>query len=131
MTTYRVRATTHRAQVRVIGPTCDLSGPRALSGAHAPSIPICESPTMKQPPSMLFFPHQQAETSPQNQHDLSILQVDSHHLQHQLFRTSKPKRRHKTNTFCPSSKLAPTTFNTDFSALTSRKVATKPTRFVL
>ena len=101
MTTYRVRATTHRAQVRVIGPTCDLSGPRALSGAHAPSIPICESPTMKQPPSMLFFPHQQAETSPQNQHDLSILQVDSHHLQHQLFRTSKPKRRHKSNTFCP------------------------------
>ena len=71
MTTYRVRATTHRAQVRVIGPTCDLSGPRALSGAHAPSIPICESPTMKQPPSMLFFPHQQAEKSPQNQHDLS------------------------------------------------------------
>ena len=73
MTTYRVRATTHRAQVRVIGPTCDLSGPRALSGAHAPSIPLCESPTMKQPPSMLFFPHQQAETSPQNQHDLWVI----------------------------------------------------------
>ena len=34
MTTYRVRATTHRAQVRVIGPTCDLSGPRANQRVH-------------------------------------------------------------------------------------------------
>ena len=36
-----------------------------------------------------------------------------------------------TNTFCPSFKLAPTNFNTDFPALTRRKVATKPTCFVL
>ena len=42
-----------------------------------------------------------AEKSLQNQHVLSILQVGSHHLQHQLFRTNKPKSRHKTNTFCP------------------------------
>ena len=30
------------------------------------------NPTMKQPPSMLIFPHQQAEKSPQNQHVLSF-----------------------------------------------------------
>ena len=98
MTTYRVRATTHRAQVRVIGPTCDLSGPRALSGAHAPSIPICESPTMKQPPSMLFFPHQQAEKSPQNQHVLSILIVGPNQLKNRLSRTNKPKSHLSSNT---------------------------------
>ena len=50
---------------------------------------------------MLIFPHQKAEKSPQNQHVLSILQVGSHQLQYQLFRTNKPKSRYKTNTFCP------------------------------
>ena len=50
---------------------------------------------------MLIFPHQQAEKSPQNQHDLPILHVDSNQLQYRFFRTSKPKSRHKTNTFCP------------------------------
>ena len=107
MTTYRVRATTHRAQVRVIGPTCDLSGPRPLSGAHAPSIPICASPTMKQPTSMWIFPHQQAEKSLQNQHVLSILQVGSHQLQYRFSRTKKPKSHHKTNTFCPITHKSP------------------------
>ena len=77
-------------------------------------------PTMKQPTSMLIFPHQHAEKSLHNQHVLSILQVDSNHLQHRLSRTSKPKSRHKTNTFCPSSKLAATNFNTDFSDYRSR-----------
>ena len=82
-----------------------------------------------QPPPTPTSPHQQAEKSPQNQHVLSILQVDSHHLQHRLSRTRKPKSHHKTNTLCPSSTLVPTTSNTDFSALTRRKVTTKPTRF--
>ena len=36
-----------------------------------------------------------------DQHVLSILQVGSHQLQYRLARTSKPKSRHKTNTFCP------------------------------
>ena len=92
MTTYRVRATTHRAQVRVIGPTCDLSGPRALSGAHAPSIPICESPTMKQPPSMLIFPHQQAEKSPQNQHVLSFNPILPFSPETKLITIKRPPR---------------------------------------
>ena len=56
---------------------------------------------MKQPLSMLIFPHQQAEKSPQNQHVLSILQVGSHHLQYRFFRTITQKSQYKTNTFCP------------------------------
>ena len=46
-------------------------------------------------------------------------------LKHRLSRATKPKSHHKTNTFCPSFRLAPTTFNTDFPALTSRKVGLK------
>ena len=38
-----------------------------------------------------------------------------------IFRTSKPKSRYKTNTFSPSFKLAPTNFNTDFSAPKAEK----------
>ena len=71
------------------------------SGREAWASGGIHTPTMKEPPSMLIFLHQHAEKSLQ------------------------------TNTFFPSFKLAPTNFNTDFSALTSRKVATKPTRFVL
>ena len=37
-----------------------------------------------------------------NQHVLSILQVGSHQLQYRFFRTNKPKSRHKTNMFCPT-----------------------------
>ena len=80
-------------------------------------------PTMKQPTSMLIFPHQHAEKSLHNQHVLSILQVDSNHLQHRLSRTSKPKSRHKTNTFCQSSTLTPTNFNTDFSGYRRKRGA--------
>lgn len=54
-----------------------------------------------QPTKTSTFPHQQAEKSSQNQRVLSFLHVGSHHLQHRLFRTSKPKSHHKTNTFCP------------------------------
>ncbi len=50
---------------------------------------------------MWIFLHQQAEKSLQNQHVLSILQVGSHQLQYRFIRTSKPKSRYKTNTFCP------------------------------
>ena len=42
-------------------------------------------PTMKQPTSIPIFPHQQAEKSLHNQHDLSILQVDSNQLQYRFF----------------------------------------------
>ena len=53
------------------------------------------------PPTTVTFPRRAAAKSPPQQHDVSILQVASHHLQHQLFRTNKPKSHHKTNTLCP------------------------------
>ena len=56
-------------------------------------------PRRHPPPPTPTFPHQQAEKSPQNQHVLSILHVDSNQLQYRFFRTSKPKSRYKTNTF--------------------------------
>ena len=70
---------------------------RAFGGIH--------TPTMKQPTSMWIFPHQQAEKSLQNQHVLSIPQVGSHQLQYRLSRTKKPKSHHKTNTFCPITRI--------------------------
>ena len=99
------------------GSTC-ANGARTTARPHAPT----KIPT---------FPHQKAKKSPFQQHDLSILIVGPNQLKYRLSRTRKPKSRYKTNTFCPSFKLAPTNFNTDFSASTTRKVATKPTRFVL
>ena len=63
------------------------------------------TPTMKQSPSMVIFPHQQAEKSLHNQHVLSILHVGSHRLQHRFFRTKKPKSRHTTTTFCPGTPI--------------------------
>ena len=87
-------------------------------------------PTMKHPSSAPASTHHQAEKSPFQQRDLSILMVGPSQLRYGLSRTRKPKSRYKTNTFCPSFKLAPTNFNTDFSALESRKVAIPATRFV-
>ena len=60
-------------------------------------------PTMKQPTSIPTFPYQHAEKSPHNQHDLPILHVGTHHLQHQLPRTNKPKSHPFSNTICLSS----------------------------
>ena len=83
-----------------------------IPGHHSPARRACggiHTPTMKQPPSMWIFPHQQAETPLQNQHDLSILQVGSHQLQYRFFRTKKPKSHHKTNTFCPITPFCPIT----------------------
>ena len=53
------------------------------------------------PPTTATFPRRTADKSPPQQHDLSILQVGSHQLQHQLSRINKPKSHHKTNTICP------------------------------
>ena len=59
------------------------------------------------PPTTATFPRNTADKSPPQQHDMSTLQVDSHHLQHRLFRTSKLKSLHKTNTFCPLTQSYP------------------------
>ena len=99
------------------------------------------------------FPRDKAEKSRSQQHDLSILIVGSNQLKHRLSRARKPKShsssnmkcpitrasrinmmksRYKTNTFCPITlKLAPTNFNTDFSAPASRIVTLPATRSVL
>ena len=58
-------------------------------------------PRWSQPPPTPIFPHYHAEKSPQNQHDLPILHVGTHHLQHRLSSTNKPTSHHKTNTLCP------------------------------
>ncbi len=112
------------AQASFSGPTCALAGPRARRGAQAASTPAnctpepeypnqatrspthracggIHNPTTKQPPSMLIFDNQQTEKSPRNQR------------------------------VCLSFTLAHATFNTNFSVLTSRKVATKQIHFVL
>ncbi len=113
----------HPNYVRVLG--CEARGSNsyvrssaqhALHGARDAStrMHIC-GPTHR-------IMDQRAQTAPARQHD------HMHQLKHQLSRTSKPKSRYKTNTFYPSFKLAPINFNTDFSASTTRKVATKPTR---
>ena len=80
----------------------------ATAVAHSPAHQghgSIHTPTMKQSPSMVIFPHQQAEKSLHNQHVLSILHVGSHRLQHRFFRTKKPKSRHTTNTFCPGTPI--------------------------
>ena len=59
------------------------------------------------PPTTATFPRNKAKKSPCYQHDLSILQVGSHQLQHQLSRINKPKSHHKTNTFCPVTRKTP------------------------
>ena len=120
------RGIAHQPSIWSMGglPRRDLAGPRARRGAQAASTPAnctpepeypnqatrspthracggIHNPTTKQPPSMLIFDNQQTEKSPRNQR------------------------------VCLSFTLAHATFNTDFSALTSRKVATKQIHFVL
>ena len=56
------------------------------------------TPTMKQPTSMVIFPHQQAEKPLHNQHHLSILIVGLNQLKHRLSRTNTPKSHPSSNT---------------------------------
>ena len=53
------------------------------------------------------------------------------HLQQRLSHATKPKSHPASNTIYLSSKLTPTTYNTDFFAPTSRKVTLSATRSVL
>ena len=68
-------------------------------GSHAQARDAAFTGTRQtRPPTTATFPRNKAKKSPCEQHVLSILQVGSHHLQHQLFPTNKPKSHHKTNT---------------------------------
>ena len=51
-------------------------------------------------------------------------------LKWRFYRATKPKSRLASNTFCPSSTLAPIAFHSDFHAPASRTHATQPTRCV-
>ena len=97
-----------------IGPTCDLSGPRANQRAHVRVIgPRCVVMGSRIGPVGLFLPHDETTTFntdvpalakrkvPTNQHVLSVLIVGVNQLKQLLFRTTKPKSHHKTNTICP------------------------------
>ena len=78
-------------------------------GSHTQARDAVFAGTRHTPPTKTpTFPHQKAQKSPFQQHDLSILIVGPNQLKHRLSRTRKPKSHHKTNTFCPSSTLAPT-----------------------
>ena len=71
------------------------------TNTFCPITPVFTGTRYTRPPTTATFPRDKAEESLYNQHVLSILHVGSHQLQYRFFRTSKPKTRHKTNTFCP------------------------------
>ena len=76
-------------------PECPYQATRSPAHQGHGSI---HTPTMKQSPSMVIFPHQQAEKSLHNQHDLSILIVGLNQLKHRLSRTNTPKSHPSSNT---------------------------------
>ena len=97
-----------------IGPSCagtgyhyQQRGPREHSQARAQNhgVNVQTLPTRRReqmpPPSIPTFPHQKAEKSRFQQHDLSILIVGPNQLTCRLPRTRKPKSRATSNTQCP------------------------------
>ena len=84
--------------------------------------PITPRTRQTRPTKKATFPRNKAEKLPYQQHDLPILTVGPNQLKYRLSRTNTPKSYPSSNTQCPIT-LA-------FPAPASRKVATKPTRFV-
>ena len=111
--------TEQRVNVRNRRPTCETAGSHA--GHVGTQVTVAHSQSMTD--------HGAATHRPAMQH--SQERGKHHHLQQQLSHATKPKSHPASNTICPSSKLAHTSYNTNFPASTSRKVTTKPTRFVL
>ena len=111
--------TEQRVNVRNRRPTCETAGSHA--GRVGTQVTVAHSQSMTD--------HGAATHRPAMQH--SQERGKHHHLQQQLSHATKPKSHPASNTICPSSKLAHTSYNTNFPASTSRKVTTKPTRFVL
>ena len=111
--------TEQRVNVRNRRPTCETAGSHA--GRVGTQAAVAHSQSMTD--------HGAATHRPAMQH--SQERGKHHHLQQQLSHATKPKSHPASNTICPSSKLAHTTYNTNFPAPTSRKVTTKPTRFIL
>ena len=107
------------AHVRNRRPTCETAGSHA--GHVGTQVTVAHSQSMTD--------HGAATHRPAMQHSQEHGKHD--HLQQRLSRATKPKSHPASNTFCPSSKLAHTTYNTNFSPPTSQKVTTKPIRSVL
>ena len=111
--------TEQRVNVRNRRPTCETAGSHA--GRVGTQVTVAHNQSMTD--------HGAATHRPAIQH--SQEQGKHDHLQQQLSHATKPKSHPASNTICPSSKLAHTSYNTNFPASTSQKVTTKPTRFVL
>ncbi len=73
------------------------------------------------PTKITTFPRDEAEKSPFQQHDLSILIVGSNQLKHRLFLTSKPKSHPSSNTQCP---ITPVSYNPNAASSQSRQQKT-------
>ena len=89
---------THTPKVQTTSPK---NGKNGLFWVRWSAIWANPGTRQTRPPTTVTFPHRTAAKSPHQQHNVSILQVASHHLQHRLSRTNKPKSHHKTNTLYP------------------------------
>ena len=90
------------AHVRNRRPTCETAGSHA--GRVGTQVAVAHSQSMTD--------HGAATHRPAMQH--SQERGKHHHLQQQLSHATKPKSHPASNTICPSSKLAHTTYNTNF-----------------
>ena len=107
------------AHVRNRRPTCETAGSHA--GHVGTQVTVAHSQSMTD--------HGAATHRPAMQHSQERGKHD--HLQQRLSHATKPKSHPASNTIYLSSKLTPTTYNTDFFAPTSRKVTLSATRSVL
>ena len=94
--------TEQRVNVRNRRPTCETAGSHA--GHVGTQVTVAHSQSITD--------HGAATHRPAMQH--SQERGKHHHLQQQLSHATKPKSHPASNTICPSSKLAHTTYNTNF-----------------
>ena len=101
--------TEQRVNVRNRRPTCETAGSHA--GHVEAQVAVAHSQSMTD--------HGAATHRPAMQHSQERGKHD--HLQQQLSHATKPNSHPASNTICPSSKLAHTTYNTNFSPPTAEK----------
>ena len=90
------------AHVRNRRPTCETAGSHA--GHVGTQVTVAHSQSMTD--------HGAATHRPATHH--SQEHGKQHHLQQQLSHAAQPTSHHPSNTMCPSLKVAPTTYNTNF-----------------
>ena len=94
--------TEQRVNVRNRRPTCETAGSHA--GHVGTQVTVAHSQPMTD--------HGAATHRPATHH--SQEHGKHHHLQQQLSHAAQPTSHHPSNTMCPSLKVAPTTYNTNF-----------------